>query len=72
MTKRIKFAPRADVGISPVRSYTAKKKMENVVLHQKSFTDEKLWQGTVDHVIVHADERVMFHFKDGKKIVTRL
>ena len=34
--------------------------------------DEKLWHGTVDHVTVHADERVVFHFKDGKEIVTRL
>lgn len=33
---------------------------------------EKLWNGTVDHVIVNADERVVFHFKDGKEIVTRL
>ena len=34
--------------------------------------DEKLWHGTVDHVTVHADERVVFHFKDGKEIVTQL
>ena len=34
--------------------------------------DEKLWHGTIDHVTVHADERVVFHFKDGKEIVTRL
>ena len=34
--------------------------------------DEKLWHGTVDHITVHADERVVFHFKDGKEIVTRL
>ena len=34
--------------------------------------DEKLWNGTVDHVIVYADERVVFRFKDGKEIVTRL
>ena len=34
--------------------------------------DEKLWQGTIDHVTVHADERVVFRFKDGKEIVTRL
>ena len=34
--------------------------------------DEKLWNGTVDHVTVHADERVVFRFKDGKEIVTRL
>ena len=27
---------------------------------------------TIDHVTVHADERVVFHFKDGKEIVTRL
>ena len=33
---------------------------------------EKLWNGTVDHVTVHADERVVFMFKDGKEIVTRL
>lgn len=34
--------------------------------------DEKLWHGTIDHVTVHADERVVFRFKDGKEIVTRL
>lgn len=34
--------------------------------------DEKLWNGTVDHVIVNADERVVFRFKDGKEITTRL
>ena len=34
--------------------------------------DEKLWQGTIDHVTVQADERVVFRFKDGKEIVTRL
>ena len=34
--------------------------------------DEKLWHGTIDHVSVHADERVVFMFKDGKEIVTRL
>ena len=34
--------------------------------------DEKLWQGTVDHVTVYADERVVFRFKDGKEIETRL
>lgn len=33
---------------------------------------EKLWNGTIDHVTVHADERVVFMFKDGKEIVTRL
>lgn len=34
--------------------------------------DEKLWQGTIDHVIVHADERVVFRFKDGREIITPL
>ncbi|MCI5728837.1 MAG: hypothetical protein MR374_04740 [Clostridia bacterium] len=34
--------------------------------------DKKLWHGTIDHVTVHADERVVFMFKDGKEIVTRL
>ena len=34
--------------------------------------DEKLWNGTVDHVTVYADERVVFRFKDGKEITTRL
>lgn len=34
--------------------------------------DEKLWNGTVDHVTVHANERVVFRFKDGKEITTRL
>ena len=34
--------------------------------------NEKLWQGTVDHVTVYADERVVFRFKDGKEVKTRL
>lgn len=34
--------------------------------------NEKLWQGTVDHVTVYADERVVFRFKDGKQVKTRL
>ena len=34
--------------------------------------DEKLWNGTVDHVTVHPDERVGFRFKDGKEITTML
>lgn len=34
--------------------------------------DEKLWNGTIDHVIVYADGRVVFCFKDGKEIVTGL
>ena len=34
--------------------------------------DEKLWQGTVDHVTIYADERVVFRFKDGKEVKTRL
>ena len=34
--------------------------------------DEKLWNGTVDHVTVYPDERVVFRFKDGKEITTRL
>ncbi len=34
--------------------------------------DEKLWNGTIDHVAVYADERAVFCFKDGKEIVTRL
>ena len=28
--------------------------------------NEKLWQDTVDHITVYADERVVFRFKDGK------
>ena len=34
--------------------------------------DEKLWKGTVDHVTVHPNERVVLRFKDGKEITTRL
>ncbi len=36
-----------------------------------TFSD-KLWTGTVDHVTVYADERVVFRFRDGKEIATRL
>jgi len=34
--------------------------------------DEKLWQGTIDHVTVQADERVVFVFKDKAEITTTL
>ena len=34
--------------------------------------DEKLWQGTIDHVTVQADERVVFVFKDKAEIATTL
>lgn len=34
--------------------------------------DEKLWNGTIAHVTVHANERVVFRFKNGKEITTRL
>lgn len=34
--------------------------------------DEKLWNGTIDHVIVYADERVVFVFKDKAEITTTL
>lgn len=31
--------------------------------------DEKLWNAMVDHVTVHTDERLVFHFKNGIEIV---
>ena len=34
--------------------------------------DEKLWQDTIDHVTVQADERVVFVFKDKTEITTTL
>jgi hypothetical protein len=34
--------------------------------------DEKLWHGTIDHVTVHADERVVFVFKGKAEITTTL
>lgn len=34
--------------------------------------DEKLWNGTIDHVTVHADERVVFVFKGKAEITTTL
>lgn len=34
--------------------------------------DEILWQGTVNHVTAYAVERVVFRFKDGKDVITRL
>ena len=34
--------------------------------------DEKLWNGTIDHVIVYADERVVFVFKDKAEITITL
>jgi len=30
--------------------------------------NEKLWNAAIDRVTVYADERVVFHFKDGKDI----
>lgn len=34
--------------------------------------DEKLWNAMVDHVTVHTDERLVFHFKNGTEIVEHL
>lgn len=34
--------------------------------------NEKLWNAAIDQVIVHADERAVFHFKDGKVITKML
>lgn len=34
--------------------------------------DEKLWNAMVDHVTVHTDERLVFHFKNGTEIVEQL
>lgn len=34
--------------------------------------DEKLWHGTIDHVTVRADDQVVFRFRDGKEVTTRL
>ena len=31
-----------------------------------------LWHTTVDHVIVYADERLVFHFKNGSEVEVRL
>lgn len=31
-----------------------------------------LWNTTVDHVTVHADERLVFHFKNGNEVEARL
>ena len=34
--------------------------------------NEKLWNAAIDRVTVYADERVVFHFKDGKDITELL
>lgn len=34
--------------------------------------NEKLWNAAIDRVTVYADERVLFHFKDGKDITELL
>jgi len=34
--------------------------------------NEKLWIAAIDRVMVYADYRVVFHFKDGKNITERL
>ena len=34
--------------------------------------DEKLWNGTIDHITVYADERVVFVFKDKAEITITL
>ena len=34
--------------------------------------DEKLWNAMIDHVSVHADERLVFYFKNGIEIVEQL
>lgn len=34
--------------------------------------DPALWHATVDHVTVYADERLVFHFKNGSEVEVRL
>lgn len=34
--------------------------------------NEKLWNASIDRVTVYANERVVFHFKDGKDITEML
>ena len=34
--------------------------------------DEALWNTLIDHVTIHADERIVFTFMDGTEIVSRL
>ena len=34
--------------------------------------NEKLWNAAIDRVTFYADERVVFHFKDGKDITELL
>jgi len=31
-----------------------------------------LWHTTVDHVTVYADERLVFHFKNGSEVEAKL
>ena len=34
--------------------------------------NENLWNAAIDHVTVCANERVIFHFKDGKDVAVLL
>ncbi|MGM9600755.1 MAG: recombinase, partial [Faecousia sp.] len=34
--------------------------------------NEKLWNTVVDHVTVYADERLVFHFKNGSEITVQM
>lgn len=72
-----------EIKLNSLRTQREKMKADAVVIGGMMFElgeldalplafDEKLWQGTIDHVTVYADERVVFCFKDGKEIVTRL
>ena len=33
---------------------------------------ESLWNATVDHVTVHADERLVFRFKNGAEVTVQM
>ncbi len=34
--------------------------------------NQPLWHTTVDHVTVYADERLVFHFKNGSEVEVRI
>ena len=45
--------------------------LEELDLLDITFTDA-LWNTVVDHVTVYADDRLMFHFKNGAEIMARM
>lgn len=65
----VRYSPATDYLVYDGICWQESKSRVQGALHE--FTED-LWNGLIDHVTVHADERLVFVFKNGKEIVETL